>query len=115
MDYNEEMGKLKKKLTILLGIAIVFTALFKFTMDISIFGALGVGLLIGLFFYIPGIIKGLLNAGWGVTIIITLIYYAVFIGLGGAVGNWVTVLAVVLPILDIGYSIYKVISAKKES
>lgn len=115
MDYKEEMGKLKKKLTILMGIAIVFTVLFKMTMDISIFGAFGVGLLIGLFFYIPGRIKGLLNAGWVVTIIITLVYYAVFIGLGGAVGNWITVLAVILPVLDIAYSIYKVVSAKKES
>ena len=114
MDYNEEMGKLKKKLTILLILAIGFTLLFKLAMDASIFTALGMGLLIGLVFYIPGRLKGLLNAGWGATIIITLIYYAVIIGLSGALGSWVYGIAIIIPALDIAYSIYKIISAKKE-
>lgn len=92
----------------------VFTVLIKMTGVASIFTALAGGFAGGLLFYIPGRIKGLLKTGWIATIIITLVYVSIVIGLANSSGNWVALLVVcflvfIIPLIDIGYSIYKVI------
>lgn len=116
MDYGLEKKNLIKKLSTLLIIAVVFTMIFSVTMDdVNFITALGGGFLCGLLFYIPGRIKSITNSGWVAAVIITLVYYAVFLWLGGLLGEWISLVAVLLPLADIGLSIYRVISAKKES
>lgn len=116
MDYELEKNNLIKKLSIFGITAIAFTVLFSVTMDgIGLITAFGGGVFCGLFFYIPGRIKNITNSGWIAAIIITLVYYAVFLWLGSTLGAWTYLLAVILPLADIGISIRRVVSAKKES
>lgn len=115
-DYELEKKNLIKKLSTLGVITIAVTILFCMTMDdIGFFTALGGGFICGLIYYIPGRIKSITNSGWIAAIIITLVYYVVFLWLGSTLGVWIYLVAVIVPLADIGLSIRRIVSAKKES
>lgn len=114
-DYVTEKAKLKKKLVILLAVAVVFTAIIMITTpDAGFFPSLFIGIAMGLFFYIPGRIKSHLGWGWFGAIVVVIIYYGIFLFLAEKLGSWIVGISLLLPIADIGYSIYRIMSAKKD-
>lgn len=111
-DYTEEMKKLKKKLAILIAITAVFTAM-GLAASLGGFGeCLVFGLLAGFMFYIPGRLKGMLNIGWLGAIILGILYNALFVFLMDKIGAF-AVIIYLIPIADIGCSIYKVVNSRK--
>ena len=98
LDYESEKSKLKKKIIIFTVIAVAFTALFRITMgeDVSFFSCLFIGIVMGLVFYIPGRIRDYFKLGW----------FSDKIG-------YIAYIILLLPIGDMGYSVYKVISNKE--
>ncbi|MCI9448566.1 MAG: hypothetical protein HFH36_14625 [Lachnospiraceae bacterium] len=112
-DYAAEKAKLKKKLMIFLGVTIVFTVLLLVATGEGFFYCLLAGVMFGLFFYIPGRVKSYLGLSWLGTIVIVFVYYAIFIFLGGKFGSWILIFAILLPVADIGYSIFRIASTKK--
>lgn len=111
-DYIEEKQRLKKKLTMLLIIFVVLMVLLNTIFKADSFGwSIIYSIVISLMLYIPGRIKERFNKGWIFTIIITIVYMWAFALLFNAIGNFAGVL-VLLPLADIGYSIYKISSNK---
>ena len=88
-DYAAEKAKLKKKLMIFLGVTIVFTVLLLVATGEGFFYCFLAGVMFGLFFYIPGRVKS-------------------YLGL-----SWILIFAILLPVADIGYSIFRIASTKK--
>lgn len=115
MDYEDEVGKLKKKLIIFALVSVAFTVLFRCTMaDAGFFENLFSGVLFGLIFYIPGRLQQLLHLGiWG-TIIISVGFILLVLWLNGLIGD-IAFIVIFLPLADICYSIYKVVKLKKEN
>lgn len=112
-DYATEKNKLWKKLIIFLAATVIFTVFLMVATGEGLFYCLLAGVMFGLFFYIPGRVKSLLGLGWLGTIVIVFVYYAIFMFLGGKLGSWVMIFSILLPIADIGYSIFRIVSAKK--
>lgn len=111
-DYVEEKQKLKKKLTMLLIIFVVLMVIFNTVLKADTFlWSIIMSLVCALMLYIPGRIKERFNKGWIFTIIITIVYMWAFALLFNAIGNFAGIL-VLLPLADIGYSIYKISSNK---
>ena len=114
-DYTEEMKKLKKKLAILIAITAVFTIM-GLVASLGGFGeCLIFGLVAGFMFYIPGRLKGILNIGWLGAIILGVLYNVLFVFLMEKLGIFATIIYLLVPLADIGYSIYKVVNSKKNS
>ncbi|MCM1219311.1 MAG: hypothetical protein NC548_32935 [Lachnospiraceae bacterium] len=112
-NYEEEKAKLKKKLIIFLAITVGFTVLFVLTMkDSNFFQCLMAGLACGLVFYIPGRLRDYFHMNWIMTIIIAVAYLLILLFLADKIGA-VAYILLLFPIGDMGYSIYKVISYKK--
>lgn len=114
LDYESEKSKLKKKLIIFAVIAVAFTAVFRITMDenVSFFSCLFIGIVMGLVFYIPGRIRDYFKLGWFFTIVISVVFLLFLIWLSDKIG-YIAYIILLLPIGDMGYSIYKVISTKE--
>lgn len=105
--YEEEKNKLVKKIGIIGGIVVVFSVISMVAGE-DFFTSVACSFAIGFLFYIPGRIKEIFGFGSIMTFFIGLAYLSIFI--------WLTfklpVLAVVLfllPIVDIGYSIYRLL------
>ena len=115
-DYEEEKRKLKKKLAIFAIVSIVFTILFRIGMsdDIGFLSCLLTGLLTGLIFYIPGRIRDYFKLGWVMTIAISVAFVFAVVWLNGVIGAFAYIV-LLFPLADMGYSIYRVVSVKKES
>lgn len=111
-DYVEEKKKLKKKLTMLLIIFAVLMVVLNTILKADSFGwSIIYSVVISLMLYIPGRIKERFNKGWIFTIVITIVYMWGYALLFNAIGNFAGIL-VLLPLADIGYSIYKISSNK---
>ena len=102
-DYEAEKRKLGKKLIILLVVATGFTVLFRVAM----------GDLLGFVFYIPGRLKEHMKLGWLSTVIIAVIFVFILMWLSDMLGQIVLLIALLLPLADIGYSIYRLASVRK--
>lgn len=114
-NYEEEKKNLIKKLTIFGVIMIAFTILFKVgTSESSIFSCLMMGVLFGCVFYIPGRLHSYFHLGWIMTIIIAVGFLLVLLFLADKIGP-IVYLILLLPIADMGYSIYKVVSYKRQN
>lgn len=111
-DYVTESEKLKKKLFTLIVVMAAFTVM-GLLMSMGFGSSLLIGIAGGLLFYIPGRLKSILKFGWIGAIILSIIYYVLFFYLSDKLGNFATVIFILIPLADIGYSIYKVVSAKK--
>ena len=114
LDYESEKSKLKKKIIIFTVIAVAFTALFRITMgeDVSFFSCLFIGIVMGLVFYIPGRIRDYFKLGWFMTIVISVAFLILLLWLSDKIG-YIAYIILLLPIGDMGYSVYKVISNKE--
>ena len=98
-----------------IGLTVVFTVIAAMAFDDNgFFYNLVFGLIIGLFCYVPGRLKGMLNVGWFAAIVITIAYNLFIVFLMDKIGTWMCIFCILIPLADMGYSIYKVISAKKE-
>ena len=110
-DYELEKDKLKKKLYMVLGL----TLLFMFIICVIGKTAIGWGLLtslgLAMIFYVPGRLREKLKMGWVLTIVIAVAYMFLYIWLLNRIGNFV-VLLFLLPLADIGYTVYKLKSYK---
>ncbi len=114
-DYAEEKAKLKKKLIIFLVITVGFMILFLVAMeDSNFFECLLAGMACGLVFYIPGKLRDYFGLGIVMTIIIAVAYLLLLLFLADKIGP-VAYILLLLPIGDMGYSIYKVLSYKKNN
>lgn len=115
-NYEEEKKRLKKKITIFLVITIAFTILFQLTMseNVSFFTNLAMGALFGVVFYIPGRLRDYFGLGWIMTIVIGVAYVFLLVFLNDKIGP-VSFILLLLPLADMGYSIYKVVAYKKNS
>ena len=110
---NNEMNKLKKKLAILVVITAVFTALGMATSMGGFGDSLVFGFVAGFMFYIPGRLKGILNTGWLGAIILGVLYNALFVFLMDKLGIFAGIIYFIIPLADIGYSIYKVAGGRR--
>lgn len=110
---NNEMNKLKKKLAILVVITAVFTALGMVTSMGGFGDSLVFGFVAGFMFYIPGRLKGILNTGWLGSIILGVLYNALFVFLMDKIGIFAGIIYFIIPLADIGYSIYKVAGTRR--
>lgn len=115
-DYEMEKANLKKKLITFVAVSVVFTIILNIAMsDIGFFTSLMVGMLLGLMFYIPSRLKSILHLGMVGVIIISVLYVALFIFLGDKIGNIAYFICVLIPLADMGFSIYKVVSHKNDN
>lgn len=106
-DYEAEKQKLKKKLTMLLIIFVVLMVVFNTILKADTFGwSILMSIACALVFYIPGRIKEQFHKGWIFTIVITIAYMFIYVFLYNAIGNFAGII-ILLPLVDIGYSIYK--------
>lgn len=114
LDYESEKSKLKKKIIIFTVIAVAFTALFRITMDenVGFFSCLFIGIVMGLVFYIPGRLREHFKLGWLATIVISIVFLFLLLWLSDKIG-YIAYIILLLPIGDMGYSVYKVISNKE--
>lgn len=114
-DYELEKSKLKKKLITFVVIAIAFALLVMIAGHMDFFSALMFGLVAGLIFYIPGRLKSMLNIGLVGVIIISVLYVVLFMFLAEKIGNIAFVICLLIPLADMGLSIYKVVSHKNDN
>lgn len=112
-DYIEESRKLKHKLIIFIGIMIAFTVLGMVAFEEGFGESLTLGVAAALLFYIPGRLKGIMNIGWIGAIILGIIFNLVFLFIVEKLGTFGEIVYLLVPVVDIGYSIYKVVMAKK--
>lgn len=114
-DYEAEKRKLGKKLIILLVVATGFTVLFRVAMgeEVSLPSCILTGVLLGFVFYIPGRLKEHMKLGWLSTVIIAVIFVFILMWLSDMLGQIVLLIALLLPLADIGYSIYRLASVRK--
>lgn len=110
---NNEMNKLKKKLAILIVITAVFTALGMATSMGGFGDSLVFGFVAGFMFYIPGRLKGILNTGWLGAIILGVLFNVLFVFLMDKLGILAGIIYFIIPLADIGYSIYKVAGSRR--
>lgn len=114
MFYGQmDARQLKRKLATFAGISIVIIILCLMIGKTDIMFCIATGLLSGLVLYIPIRIKEYFGVGWIMAIIITVVY----IGLAGTLFlkkgfEWLAVLFYLIPVIDIGLSIYAVIINK---
>lgn len=114
MFYGQmDARQLKRKLATFAGISIVIIILCLMIGKTDIMFCIATGLLSGLVLYIPIRIKEYFGVGWIMAIIITVVY----IGLSGTLFlkkgfEWLAVLFYLIPVIDIGLSIYAVIINK---
>lgn len=113
-DYEAEKAKLKKKLSMLAVIFVVMVILFNTLIKADSFGwSIIYGIVVSLMMYVPGRIKERFHKGWIFTIIVGIAYMYLYVWLFGVIGNF-AILLIILPLADIGYSIYKISSHKKD-
>ena len=113
-DYMEEKAKLKKKIIIFLVTAVGFSVLFKIGMsNTGSLSCIFMGVVMGLFFYIPGRIREYFKMGWFMTVVISVIFILAIIWLSDIIGD-IAYLIILLPFADMGYSIYKLVKAGKD-
>lgn len=111
-DYAEEKQRLKKKLTMLLIIFVILMVVFNTVLKADTFlWSIIMSFVCALMLYIPIRIKERFNKGWIFTIILIIVYMFAYALLYNAIGNFAGIL-VLLPLADIGYSIYKISSNK---
>lgn len=115
-NYEAEKKSLKRKITIFLVVTVAFTVLFQLTMseNVSFITNLSMGALFGIVFYIPGRLRDYFGLGWIMTIVIAVAYVLLLVFLNDKIGP-VSFILLLLPIADMGYSIYKVVSYKKNN
>lgn len=113
-DYEVEKKSLQKKITIFLVITVAFTILFQLMMseNVSFFTNLAMGALFGIVFYIPGRLRDYFGLGIFMTIVIAVIFLLVLLFIADKIGP-IAYIVLLFPIADMGYSIYKVVSYKK--
>lgn len=113
-DYETEKKSLKRKITIFLVITVAFTILFQLMMseNVSFFTNLAMGALFGIVFYIPGRLRDYFGLGIFMTIVIAVIFLLVLLFIADKIGP-IAYIVLLFPIADMGYSIYKVVSYKK--
>ncbi len=106
-EYEVNKHRLMVKLSILLTTSFIFTVL-GLVGQLEIGEALQLGLMGGMFFYIGSRIRNTIGIGWLFSIIISIVYIGIsvylldtFVILG--------IIAVFLPVIDIGFSAFKVI------
>ena len=115
LSYAIELQNLKKKLAIFFGIMLVTTAIFKLSMSgLGIIDCLLGGWAIATFFYIPGRIKSYFKLSWLPTIIVVVVFYGVMLSLMEKAGDIIFAIPILVVVVDIGYSVYKLISLKKK-
>lgn len=106
-EYEINKHRLKVKISILLTTTFIFTVL-GFIAHLDMGEALMLGLAGGMFFYIGSRIRNTIRIGWIFSIIISCVYIGIVIYLLEAFVI-LGVIAVFLPVFDIGMSVYKVI------
>lgn len=113
--YEIEKKNLIKKIAILLVISVAFTLLFTISMsDSSFFTCLMIGLLCGCAFYIPGRLQSYFHLSWLITIIVGVVFLFIVLFLADKIGP-IAYIILLFPPVDIGYSIYKLVSLKKQN
>lgn len=117
IKHEEEKEKLKKKLSIFIAITAAFTILFVVTMgdEVSFFTKLYTGAMFGIVLYIPGRLRDYFNMGWFMTIAISIAFLFLLLFIASKMGLLAFCLILLLPIADVGYSIYKIVSYKKKN
>lgn len=115
-DYEVEKKSLKRKITIFLVITVAFTILFQLMMseNVSFFTNLAMGALFGIVFYIPGRLRDYFGLGIFMTIVIAVIFLLVLLFIADKIGP-IAYIVLLFPIADMGYSIFKVVSYKKNN
>lgn len=115
-DYETEKKSLKRKITIFLVITVAFTILFQLMMseNVSFITNLAMGALFGIVFYIPGRLRDYFGLGMFMTIVIAVIFLLVLLFIADKIGP-IAYIVLLLPIADMGYSIYKVVSYMKNN
>ncbi len=110
MEFDGELEKerLIKKLKMLLIIFVVMMVLLNTLLKADSFGwSIIYSVVFTLMLYIPGRIKEKFHRGWIFTIIVGIVYMYLYIWLLEKIGNF-AILLILLPLADIGYSIYKI-------
>lgn len=115
MNYQDELKKLMMKVITFIVPTVMFAVILMFVMtNANLFSCVLLGSFIGLFFYIPYRVRQFLHCGWIGAIVITIVFFAVIIWLAKKIGDIVNIV-LLLPIVDICYSIYIVIKLKKDN
>lgn len=117
IKHEEEKTKLKKKISIFIAITAAFTILFVLAMgdEVSFFSKLSTGALFGIVFYIPGRLRDYFGMGWFMTIAISVAFLFLLLFITSKMGLLAFCIILLLPIADVGYSIYKIVSYKKKN
>lgn len=113
MDYKWEKDKLKKKLLIMLVSTVIVMVILCVIGKVSIGWGLMTGIGISLVFYVPVRIREKFKTGVLLTVVIAIAYLYLYIELANRIGAF-SGLLLLLPVADIGYSIYKMASYKKK-
>lgn len=113
--YEVEKKNLIKKISIFLVISVAFTFIFTISMsDSSFFTCLMVGLLCGCAFYIPGRLQSYFHMRWFMTIIAGVVFLLIILFIADKIGPLAYII-LLFPPVDIGYSIFKLVSLKKQN
>lgn len=115
MDYEFKMELiiLLRKLMYFFGAAIVGVIItLKVNPDASLTSIFLAAFVFGILFYIPGRLRDIFNLTIYGVVFYTIIYILAFMLLGALIGDFASLLMVIIPFVDMGYSIYKVISLR---
>lgn len=66
----------------------------------------------GVVFYIPGRLRDIFSLTIHGVVVYTILYILAFLLLGALIGDFASLLMIIIPFVDMGYSIYKVISLR---
>lgn len=113
-NFGEEKKKLIKKISIFLVISAAFTFLFVLGTESSFFTCLMVGFLCGCAFYIPGRLQSYFHMRWFITLIVGVVFLLAVVFLAEKIGP-IAYIILLYPPVDIGYSIYKMVTYKKRN
>lgn len=115
MDYEFQMEKkmLLRKLMYFFGGAIIGVIItLKVNSEASFTSIFLAAFVFGVLFYIPGRLRDIFSLTIYGVVFYTIIYILVFMLLGAFIGDFASLLIVIIPFVDMGYSIYKVISLR---
>ena len=115
MDYEFKMEKkmLLRKLMYFFGAAIVGVILtLKVSPNASLTSIFMAAIVFGVVFYIPGRLRDIFSLTLQGVVVYTILYILAFLLLGALIGDFASLLMIIIPFVDMGYSIYKVFSLR---